>query len=490
MTLLRRIRVLFVRAEDLSAACLLLIYPIAVLATVWIYPVWERYGIRFQVLCNSALVAMAVILCSADALKRFSRWFWHSKFIYLLPVWITWLLLMGFTHGFSASNMHGQGLFSGALLALASPFVYYVFASIRSRWILLTVPVLLLVVVFSECLFLSVYTAMGVGHNDSFTFFGDEIPRVFLNTRDGGSWAVALSIYAFYLWLKLSSRFDGIKMSLQENAVVCVALIPVYYLALITSARGVVVSIAMAALLSLLSNVVRFRELLKFISLNLFSLAVAQLCLSLFRLSIASSYQLHQRLAQGDSARLHMIQSWLASFQADRWAWYLGKGFNHYPWNFLPEGDWPTNVHNLYVQFIVDAGAVGLVVAALSAWIILRGIHSATRSVSSLVRPVLVYASAAFFVYSATSALLFWPSGVWISMLLLIIPIRLGKEGWSDIPGEINAAKGGRLGWKLMPGYLIFALFLVIQVPLVTYRHTLLADPFFGTIKNVFSSMN
>ena len=75
-------------------------------------------------------------------------------------------------------------------------------------------------------------------------------------------------------------------------------------------------------------------------------------------------------------------------------------------------------------------------------------------------------------------------------MLLLIIPIRLGKEGWSDIPGEINAAKGGRLGWKLIPGYLIFALFLLIQVPLVTYRHTLLAGQFFGTIKNVFSSVN
>ena len=75
MRLFNCLRSLFMRAEDVSAACLLLVYPIALLATVWIYPVWERYGIRFQVLCNSALVAMAVVLCSADAMKRFSTWF-------------------------------------------------------------------------------------------------------------------------------------------------------------------------------------------------------------------------------------------------------------------------------------------------------------------------------------------------------------------------------------------------------------------------------
>ena len=84
---------------------------------------------------------------------------------------------------------------------------------------------------------------MGVGHNDSFTFFGVEMPRVFLNTRDGGAWAVALSVYVFYQWLKLSFCFGGMKIPPRWNALICLLLIPAYYLALITSTRGVVVSI-------------------------------------------------------------------------------------------------------------------------------------------------------------------------------------------------------------------------------------------------------
>ena len=479
MMFFSRCRYLFARAEDVSAACLLLIYPIALLATVWIYPVWERYGIRFQVLCNSALVAMAVVLCSADAFKRFSIWFCRSRFIYLVPLWLSWLIVMGFIHGFSASQMNGQGLLSGILLALVFPFVCYIFTSIKSRWILIAVPVLIAFTVFCECLFLSMYTSIGVGHNDHFTFFGDEIPRVFLNTRDGGSWAVALSIYVFYLWLRLSSRLGVIQLSLWENAGVCLALVPACYLALITSARGIVVSIAMAVLLSFLSGEVRLRKILEFVYLNLLSLSVAQLCLSLFRLSIASSYQLHERLVQGDSARFQLIQSWLASFQADRFAWFWGKGFNYYPRNFLPEGSsWPTNVHNLYVQFIVDTGALGLMVAVLSVWIILRGVRSMKIFDSSLARPMFVYALAAFFVYSATSALLVWPSGMWISMLLLLIPIDLGRiERAVTLPAK-NYINSGTLGWKI-PFYLIFVLFLVIQIPLVAHRHTFLAEMVF-----------
>ena len=477
MMLLSRFRALFVRAEDVSAACLLLVYPIALLATVWVYPVWERYGIRFQVLCNSALIAMAVIVCSANALSRFSKWFWQSKFIYLLPLWLSWLMLMGFAHGFSASSVHGQGLLSGALLALVLPFVCYLFLSIKSRWILIAATVLLFVVVFSECLFLSMYTSMGVGHNNSFTFFGDELPRVFLNTRDGGSWAIALSAYAFSVWLKLSSRSDGVPISFMGNAVVCAVLIPVYYLALITSARGVVASIAFAVLLSVLSGAVPLWKMLKYIYLNLFSLAVAQASLSLLRLELDPSYSLGQRLVGGDSSRLQMIQSWLASFQADRLAWFWGKGFNHYPRDFLPEA-LSTNVHNLYVQFIVDAGALGFVVASLSAWIILRGVRSTMRPASSLARPILVYALAAFFVYSATAALLVWPSGIWISMLLLIIPYRLCLGEWSNISPDDCAFSGGGLGWRAIPARVIFISFLAIQIPLVTYRHTFLASLF------------
>ena len=224
----------------------------------------------------------------------------------------------------------------------------------------------------------------------------------------------------------------------------------------------------------------RFRKILKFVYLNLFSLSVAQLCLSVFRLSIDSSYQLHQRLVQGDSVRMQMIQSWLASLQADQFAWFWGKGFNHYPANFLPEGTaWSPNVHNLYVQFIVDAGALGLVVAALSVWIVLRGVRSIKSSDSSLTRSVFVYALAGFFVYSATSALLVWPSGIWISMLLLLIPAHVVRlESGGEILTDSGGLNGGRFGLKLVPGYLIFALFLVLQIPLVAFRHTFLASMF------------
>ena len=81
-----RCRALFVRAEDVSAVCLLLVYPIVMLATSWIYPIWERYGMRFQVLCNSTLLAMVIIVCSKSALNRFVVCFRRSFFVCLLPM--------------------------------------------------------------------------------------------------------------------------------------------------------------------------------------------------------------------------------------------------------------------------------------------------------------------------------------------------------------------------------------------------------------------
>ena len=107
------IRNLFHRAEDVSAAVLLLVYPCCLLATSAIYPVWERHGLRFQVLCNSALVAFAIIICSKSALSRFIVWFRHSIFIYLLPLWLIGLSLMGWWHGFGFADPHHQGLVSG-----------------------------------------------------------------------------------------------------------------------------------------------------------------------------------------------------------------------------------------------------------------------------------------------------------------------------------------------------------------------------------------
>ena len=473
------VRSLFCRVEDISAACLLLAYPLALLGTSWLYPVWERYGVRFQVLCISVLVSMAFIICSRNALERFSAWFWRSPLIFLVPLWLFWLGVMGFRHGILAESSHRQGLLSGLLVSMAIPIVSYLSLSIRSKWILRLVPLSLMVVVLFESFCLAMYSYFGVSYNDSFVFFGVELPRVFLNTRDGAAWAVALAATSFY-FLCFAQEAPARLMNRCSYVVHLVSLSACYFLALLTSSRGIFASIIVGFMVSALAvrkNYARWRF---FLVLNGIALVVARTLMLLIEVNLShSSPSVVTRFVGGDSTRLRMIHSWFTSIWVDPSSWVLGKGFNHFPVNYLPSDIGVSNVHNLYVQLLVDAGLLGIVVACITLGTFATSARKRLRGKRDDISVFVAFSLSSFLIYSATAALLFWPSGMWLSFLLLLMVCKIIG---SRVPVNAGYPEIGVEGISLvraLPAFLFFISFLVVQVPLVAHNYTSLASMFF-----------
>ena len=119
-------------SEDIAARIYLFVYPTCLLFSSGYFPFWQRYGFRWQVLCISPLICMALIIVSPAAWYRFCLWFKKSCFIWLSPAAIVWLIIMGMMHGWSGSNL--EGLLSGFYLLMVSPFVVYTMILSRLKY--------------------------------------------------------------------------------------------------------------------------------------------------------------------------------------------------------------------------------------------------------------------------------------------------------------------------------------------------------------------
>ena len=478
MMLLSRFRALFVRAEDVSAACLLLVYPTSLLATAGIYPVWERYGIRFQILCNSALLAIAIIICSQTALSRFVVWFRHSLFVYLLPIWLIGLSVMGWRHGFGFSSAHHQGLISGFLGALCVPFICYVMYAVRSFWIFNVLGLLVVAINVMECFFLGLYSYYGVSQNATFTLWGEELPRVFLNTRDGGAWSVFMVGYVFVLWhYVFRENFYG-GISLRRLLPYILVLLPSYLLSLMTSSRGVFVSIAFAFLTVRLFGLMRRNAWIGFFLVNVISILVAFFLRMIMGESVVQASRAGVRLVEVDQTRLQLWFSWLKSISMHPHDWLLGNGFNYFPSDILPPGYWPANVHNLYIQILVDSGLLGVVIVLVSLIFSLSVLIPMVHK-NIYLSACVCFALSAFFVYSATSAILAWPSGCWLAFLVLSGSLGLATNSGIITDHSLSTSleegfKAKSIWFLKLIAVLLFFGFLCLQIPLVAARYTYL----------------
>ena len=120
-------------AEDLSVSMFILPYYFALLYGSFVYPHWDRFGLRVQILCVGVLAGIGVIVSSVSALRRFQLWFYESK-IYRLSIYIvSWLLLMWWVHR-AEGVMLRDGVFSGLLAIIASPFVVYCCLNCSRFW--------------------------------------------------------------------------------------------------------------------------------------------------------------------------------------------------------------------------------------------------------------------------------------------------------------------------------------------------------------------
>ncbi len=483
MMILSRCRALFERAEDVSAACLLLIYPTALLATCWVYPTWERYGIRFQVLCNSTLLAMAIVICSRSALNRFVVWFRHSIFIYLLPLWLFGLSLMGWRHGFGFSDAHGQGLISGFLGALCVPFICYAMSSVRSFWVFKVLGLVIVAINSIECIFLGLYSYYGINFNASFTLRGEEFSRIFLNTRDGGAWSVLLIGYVFVLWSNAYHRLPCLVMTVRGILKYSVLLVPAYLLSLLTSSRALFVSVAFALLAVRFSRLMRGSSWVAFFLINAIATVFAFVLRLMIGASVAEASNSAVRLLEVDHARLQMWSAWLKSLTLHPHDWFLGMGFNYVPADTLPPGRWLTNVHNLYLQLLVDSGLLGVITVLISIFFVFRLLLPILRQ-SKFLSSSICFCLSLFFVYSAVSAIIYWSSGCWITFFVIAVSIGL-TTNQKILSYELKLAprilvvqEKYNLSLKVL-AFLSFLAFLSLQIPLVASRYTYLAPSAF-----------
>ena len=163
---------------------------------------------------------------------------------------------MGWRHGFGFTDAHHLWLISGFLGALCVPFISYAMYSVRSFWVLKILGLLIVIANIMECVFLGVYSHYGVSPNASFTLWGEELPRIFLNTRAGGAWSILLIGFVFVLWCNAcKDHFHG-PISARAVLSYFILLVPAYLLSLLTSSIGVFISVAFAFL------VVRFFRLM------------------------------------------------------------------------------------------------------------------------------------------------------------------------------------------------------------------------------------
>ena len=172
------------KAEDLAMFFFMVPYWLVLLYGSFVYPSWDRLGLRVQVLCIGIAIGIGVIISLPASIKRFSSWLLLSDFRWYMPLLLGWLCLMWGVHGHS-DLMGRDGLLSGFLCAISMPFLVYCSIFSRRLFWLRLLGLLLVIALLLDCAFLSMYRYFGFSFNDSFLFSGYNLPRMFLNTRDG-----------------------------------------------------------------------------------------------------------------------------------------------------------------------------------------------------------------------------------------------------------------------------------------------------------------
>ena len=187
-------------------------YLIVLLYGSFVYPVWDRLGLHVQFLCVGLLSGIGVIISLRESLIRFTKWFLSSGCLWLFILINLWLFLMLFVHG--VGRMARDGLLSGFLVALAAPFVVYSISNCSRPFWGRCVGISLFSVGLLECIYLGLYKFVGVPLNAKFLFSGLDLPRVFLNTRDGGFLALSVLICGVFLVDFYAGSEKQLKMSI------------------------------------------------------------------------------------------------------------------------------------------------------------------------------------------------------------------------------------------------------------------------------------
>ena len=417
--------------EEIALAAFLFIYPSFLLFSSLVFPLWLRYGLHWQAFCVSALVSVSVVAVSPASIRLFFQWFVSSKIRWVFFSSLLWLAIMFVSH--DVEGRHLSGILSGLMATLFLPFLAFI--SMRSRICRFFRPfsLLILMCICAESVFLSLYAWFGFGMNDSFFLSMNEFPRLFMNIRDGGSFALVAIFLGLYGLIDSRSDECSSTSGVPDRAKISslpvalsllfsrICLIASFYFVFLTGSRGVLVSTVLAVVVARFCKAMS-RNKWVVVQVELFvSMFLGMLLKLLFSLlSPGTSGYAEVLRDTGSGGRLIIWSSWIESFVQDSNSWLFGKGFNFAPTDFLPPGDWPVNPHNLYLQLSIEGGLLGVVFGLWLVHLLIKYVRSINISLE--INVVLALFLGGFYCFVA--GVLDWPSGAWSASLIFVLLSR------------------------------------------------------------------
>lgn len=383
---------------------------------------FDRFGSQWFVVLFSALIA-AGLFAFRGHFSTFLVCFFSSRYIVALySVFLSWMLLLIWVHGILPQL---ESVLSLLFFLLILPVLIYLASFSRRKWSFsLVASIMLLTLLTLENVYLLRYLFLGESFNGVNLFFLQE-PRLFINSRDGNYLALGQVLACFVAikhWCgsyRRLPRLSNLVVSLYGALSILMAGINAW----LTQGRGLLLSLLLFVI-SLFVLAIRNRSFIDF-ALGMFSSAALLLSFLLFKLISAVSVVSQARASIPESLASSFIEresagrfelwfSWLQSGLGHSWLWGHGLGF-------LPAANRSIQVtpHNIFVQMISDAGLSGLVVLVL---LFLLFISS---PLSKLRLPWVLCLALPLGLYFSVGSVLFWPSGVWVSSILLISVLEL-----------------------------------------------------------------
>lgn len=428
------------RVGRISVLFFLFSFPLFLLFSFDVFPFWLRFGLRWQVLCVSGLLSASVLLLRRDFWDSFARWLISSPFVWVTPLLLVWLVVLGFRYGFT--GFQSDSITAMSYLAILLPFACFVIRRWVSIFMVRALVLVLIMVVFLESIFLNLYRLVGVGWSQSFIISQIDLPRLFLNTRDGNAVALALGCLSFGLLVRaISSGLDNgvcllfpsglfrLRLFAARSCGIVIplcGLIVVWMNCFLTEGRALLVAMLLPLLVMRLLHLIPSFVWKRLCFMYMCSMSLAIVFDGLLSLLLAlllgveggpggGFYTGLIGIDSGDAGRWALWSSWLRSGLESSIVFGHGLGFE--PADYLPPGSWPSDPHNIFISIIADSGLLGFGIITAS---VFGGIRDLSR-LRILREPVFVFSLIAFLVFSSFSAVYGWSSGVWSTLVVLIL---------------------------------------------------------------------
>ena len=440
---------------DRAAVALLVyiaLFPVLLLFGLLLPPDWQRFGFQWQALGLTAFIAISVLFSDSTIRDRYCSWFVSSRAWLFVLLALLYLAVMTFRYGVEPQRV---SLASGYLFAVLSPVLLWIsFSGVRllHRFVL---SAFLLLVLLVENTFLVVYRINETSPNAALMMRGD-LPRLFINIRDGNAWAIGASVTAFSLTLLLVQASPVALKSMCRSRLFFVTLFSwflVFFNGWITQGRGLFVAIFCGIVVCFLVEKTRFFSfaLLPVFAGFLLSFGFYK-AVSLLACGFAGCPESMIDRFLSDASlvrhgRLDIWSAWIRSGLSHSFFWGHGLGVKPDSLSIYPVN----TPHNLFVQIFSDSGFFGVLMSAL---LFLSFVHVLRRS-AFVVGGLGIYSLVASLLYLSVAGVLFWAVGVW---LVFLIPIALQKNEESLMDSS------SRFG---VPWFLVSGLSLVGFVALV-----------------------